>query len=46
MPIDWLVYKTGIGEDAAEKLLRHAREDIGEFRANNPLRAKKGKYSY
>ena len=46
MSVDYLVYKAGIGEDAAQRLLRYAREDIGEFRANNPLRAKKGKYSY
>jgi len=41
--VDALVDKTGIDERTAQRLLRFAREDIGEIRANKPPHAKRGK---
>ena len=41
-----LADKTGISEVAAERLLRFAREDIADIRANGPPDTKRGRYSY
>lgn len=46
MTTDTLFGMTGMDEIAADRLLRFAREDIGEIRANALLRPKRMKYSY
>ena len=45
MSVDTLINKTGISEEAAQRLLRFAREDIAEIRANRPSHAKRVRYS-
>jgi len=45
MSVNALINNTGIGEEAAQRLLRFAREDMAEIRANGPSRAKRARYS-
>ena len=46
IPVDKLVSETGISEEAGQRLLRFAQEDINEVRDNGFPRAKRGRYSY
>jgi len=46
VPLPNLIAMTGMGKIAAERLLRFAREDIAEFRANGCPRQKRMRYSY